>query len=167
MHADVSLFDQERAMTAVILLVDDNPADVELVREALAGSALLRRLQVVRTGEEALASMRGADDGDGARRPALVLLDLNLPGIDGLGVLTEIRRDPALAHTPVVVLTSSSAPHDVADAYRAGANCFVTKPLGLEQFLSTIRALGDFWLAVARLPDGEEKGRMRERPMRA
>jgi CheY-like chemotaxis protein len=136
-----------------ILLVDDNPADVELVREALEGSPLLWSLEEVRTGEEALARLRSRLASGHVPAAALVLLDLNLPGIDGLTVLAEVRNDPLLAHTPVVVLTTSAAPGDVLAAYRAGANCFVTKPVGLEQFLTTIRALGNFWLAVARLPD--------------
>lgn len=137
---------------SVILLVEDNPADAELTREALAESRRDNLLCVVRTGEDAVAFLRREGHHVTALRPDLVLLDLNLPGLDGCGVLAEIRRDAELRSTPVVVLSSSAAPDDVVAAYRLGANCFVTKPLDLERYLATVRAIEQYWLAVATLP---------------
>ena len=135
-----------------ILLVEDNPADVELTREALADSKLLSRLHVVRDGVEALAFLHREGDHRAAPRPDLVLLDLNLPRKDGRAVLTEIKGDPILRSIPVVVLTSSRAEQDVAKAYELNANCYVTKPVDLEQFLTIIRSIEQFWFTVARLP---------------
>jgi len=139
-----------------ILLVEDNPADAELTREALADSKLLSRLHVVRDGVEALAFLRGEGGHGGAPRPDLVLLDLNLPRKDGRAVLTEIKGDPVLRSIPVVVLTSSQAEQDVAKAYELNANCYVTKPVDLEQFLTIVRSIEQFWFTVVRLP-GESR----------
>ncbi len=135
-----------------ILLVEDNPGDAELTREALAGSKLLSRLHVVRDGVEALSFLRQEGDYAQAPRPDLVLLDLNLPRKDGRAVLKEIKADPSLRLIPVVVLTSSQAEQDVARAYELNANCYVTKPVGLEQFLTIVQSIEQFWLTVVKLP---------------
>jgi chemotaxis family two-component system response regulator Rcp1 len=138
-----------------LLLVEDNPGDVRLVREALAGTEWRVELHVATDGEAAMAWLRGprARPG-GARRPDLLLLDLNLPRRGGLEVLADIKADPALRRIPVVVLTSSAAEHDVAGAYDRFANCFVTKPLGLEEFVAAVRDIARFWLRSASLPRG-------------
>lgn len=135
-----------------ILLVEDNPGDAELTGEALADSKVLSRLHVVRDGVEALAFLRQEGDYAQAPRPDLVLLDLNLPRKDGRAVLKDIKADPALRLIPVVVLTSSQAEEDVARAYELNANCYVTKPVGLEQFLTIVKSIEQFWLTVVKLP---------------
>jgi len=135
-----------------ILLVEDNPGDVNLVREALAESPLRARLQVARDGAEALALLRREAPYAEAARPDLILLDLNLPRKSGHEVLQEIRRDPALRRIPVVVLSSSPAQSDIARSYEIGANCYIVKPFTLDRFLSTVRAIGDFWCGMAELP---------------
>ena len=131
-----------------VLLVDDSEADVRLTREALKDSKLLLDLEVVGDGELALAFLRGA----GPWRPDLVLLDLNLPRMDGRQVLAAIKADAALRIIPVVVLTTSQAEQDVLRCYELAANCYVTKPLELDQFLHVVAAIEGFWLAIVKLP---------------
>jgi CheY-like chemotaxis protein len=136
----------------VVLLVEDNPADLDLTCEALGDTMRSGGVHVVRDGLEAVAFLRRQGLHSGAPVPDLVLLDLNLPGLDGLGVLGEMKQDAALKRIPVVVLTSSSAPSDAARAYETGANCFVTKPVGLTEYLAAVGAIEHFWLGVATLP---------------
>ena len=136
-----------------ILLVEDNQADADLVVEALKETALpTHRVSVVQDGEEAMAFLRREGRYQTAPVVDLVLLDLNLPRKDGREVLAELRQDERLTHLPVVILTSSEAERDLVQAYRLHANCFITKPLDLQQFFSVIQALERFWLSVARLP---------------
>lgn len=135
-----------------ILLIEDNPADVRLTKEAFREGGCLTDLSVVEDGVEAMAFLRREGRYASAPRPDLILLDLNLPKKDGREVLAEIKSDRALARTPVIVLTSSRADRDICRAYELGANCYVTKPIDLEQFLQVVRAVQDFWLAVAELP---------------
>lgn len=135
-----------------ILLVEDNAADAELTREALTSTDDGTRLHVVRDGIDALAFLRRLPPHQSAPRPALILLDLNLPRMDGRAVLTEIKCDPALRGIPVVVLTSSAAEQDVLGAYELNANCYVTKPLNLDDFLGVVRAVREFWVTTAVLP---------------
>lgn len=132
---------------AEVLLVEDNPGDVRLTREALASAAVPSRLVVVTDGDQALVYLRGKD-----ARPDLILLDLNLPKMDGGDVLAAIKADAGLRSIPVVVFTSSEAPRDVARVYDLHANCCVTKPLELDSFVEAVRAVAEFWLARARLP---------------
>ncbi len=129
-----------------ILVVEDNPADVRLLEEAAREAELKADLTTAADGERALAHMRNGG------RPDLVLLDLNLPRKNGLEVLEEMRADPDLACVPVIMLTTSSAEHDVVACYSRGANCFVVKPLELDAFMDLIGAIRRFWLGVARLP---------------
>ena len=131
-----------------ILLVEDNAADVRLTQEALREGKVRNNLQVARDGEEALAILRRP----GATRPDLVLLDLNLPRKDGREVLKEIKDDPDLQTIPVVVLTTSSAEADIVKSYRLHANCYITKPVDLDQFVTVVKSIDDFWLTVVRLP---------------
>lgn len=135
-----------------LLLVDDNPADVDLMCEALGDGDAVPEVRVARSGGEALQLLRRAADGE-LEPPAFLLLDLNLPGIDGHSVLCAMRADAQLCHVPVVVFSSSSAPQDVLEAYRAGANCYLTKPLSLVQYRQAVRSLERFWLDVATLPE--------------
>ena len=135
-----------------ILLVEDNPGDVELTREALRDTKLHMRLSVASDGVEALAFLRRTGAHADAPRPDLILLDLNLPRKDGRGVLAEVKQDPSLANIPVVVLTSSQAEADIARAYELHANCYVTKPVDLEQFVKIVQSIEQFWFTVVKLP---------------
>lgn len=138
---------------ATILLVEDGAADAHLVCIALAGLPGVGWLHVARTGEEALRFLSGGGAPRRTPPPDLVLLDLNLPGIDGWVVLARIRADRRLLDLPVIVLTSSANPIEAHRAYEAGANGYVTKPLDLEAYLSTLRSLVQYWLAILRRPD--------------
>ncbi|HEX5910971.1 MAG TPA: response regulator [Thermoleophilaceae bacterium] len=130
-----------------VLLVEDNEADVVLLREALREGGVDLDLTVAPDGEQAMAGLR-----NGGGLPDLVLLDLNLPRKDGREVLSEMKADPALAGVPVIVLTTSQSPGDVAFAYRNHANAYVRKPNGLDQLIEVTRAIRDFWVAAATLP---------------
>jgi CheY-like chemotaxis protein len=141
-----------RTRRPVILLVEDDAGDADLTREALAGGRYDSELHIVRDASAALAFMRREGQYGDAPVPDLILLDLNLPGLDGGAVLETMKHDPQLQWIPVVVLSSSSAPSDVHHAYARYANCYVTKPVGLEQFLTTVRAIEHFWIGVATLP---------------
>jgi chemotaxis family two-component system response regulator Rcp1 len=133
-----------------VLLVEDNPGDVRLVKEVLTEADEPVELHVAVDGESALAWLQAA--GSAGRPPHLLLLDLNLPRKGGLEVLDELKADPQLRRIPVVVLTSSAADHDVRGAYDRYANCFVTKPLGLDDFVAAVREIAEFWLRAAELP---------------
>lgn len=135
-----------------ILLVEDNPGDVLLTREGLRSGKVLNNLTVISDGEEALAFLRREGKHANAQRPDLILLDLNLPGRDGREVLEEIRRDPALTHIPVVILTTSAAQQDILKTYELHANCYITKPVDLDGFTEVIRCVEGFWLSIVKLP---------------
>jgi two-component system, chemotaxis family, response regulator Rcp1 len=135
-----------------ILLVEDNPGDVRLAVEVLREAKVRNQLYVVEDGVEAMSLLRREGQYAGMPRPDLILLDLNLPRKDGREVLAEIKQDADLKRIPVVILTSSAAEQDVLHAYDLYANCYITKPLALEEFLRVIRAIEDFWLAVVKLP---------------
>ncbi len=138
-----------------ILMVDDNPADVDLTREALDGSKRPYRLTSVPDGEEAICFLAHKGAYARAATPDLLLLDLNLPRIDGRHVLAEIKKDPKLSRIPVVVFTTSRALSDVLHSYELGANCYVRKPGTWPEFLATVRGVADFWLGRAILPQKE------------
>ena len=135
-----------------ILLVEDNPGDARLTIEAMRDAKVNNRIHVVEDGVEALAFLRREGRYSEAPRPDLVLLDLNLPRKDGREVLAEVKADPALRRIPVVVLTTSRAEEDVLRAYDLHANCYVTKPVDLEQFMKVIRFIDEFWVSVVTLP---------------
>jgi chemotaxis family two-component system response regulator Rcp1 len=135
-----------------VLLVEDNPGDVRLTREALKEASTRTRLSVVQDGAEALEFLRREGRHAEAPRPDVVLLDLNLPRRDGREVLGELKGDPALLTIPVVILTSSDADRDVAAAYALHANCYVTKPTDLDEYISVLRAIEQFWFGVVQLP---------------
>jgi CheY-like chemotaxis protein len=135
-----------------ILLVEDDPGDVLMTREALEDSKVINHLHVVDNGEEAVAFLRQEGDHAGSPRPDLVLLDLNLPRLDGRDVLAQVKADPDLRRIPVVVLTTSEAEEDVLRSYDLHANAYVTKPVDFEQFAKVIRQVDDFFISVVRLP---------------
>jgi two-component system, chemotaxis family, response regulator Rcp1 len=135
-----------------ILLVEDSPGDIWLTREALMQGPVPKNISVVNNGEQALDFVRKRGQFASAARPDLVLLDLNLPRRDGLEVLREIKSDAELSAITVIVLTTSEAPPDVNSAYDLNANCYVVKPVDLEEFTVTIRGIEDFWMNVASLP---------------
>ena len=142
-----------------ILLVEDNPGDVRLTREALKESKLLNNLRVVEDRVEAMAYLRRERAYADAVRPDMILLDLNLPKKDGREVLEEIKGDPALRSIPVVVLTTSTAEQDVLKAYDLHANCYVTKPVDLEQFIILVQSIEEFWLTIVTLVGLEKTDR--------
>jgi chemotaxis family two-component system response regulator Rcp1 len=135
-----------------ILLVEDNPGDVRLTIEALRDSKVRNSLRVARDGVEALAYLRREGPFASAVRPDLILLDLNLPRKDGRQVLSEIKSDLNLRTIPVVILTTSRAEQDVVRSYELQANCYITKPVDLEQFMTVVKSIEDFWLAIVTLP---------------
>ena len=135
-----------------ILMVEDNPGDVRLTREAFKDGRVWNRMHVVEDGVTALDFLYRRPPFEAAPRPDIILLDLNLPRMDGREVLATIKADAWLRLIPVVVLTTSQAEEDVLRAYRLNANCYVTKPVDLEQFIRIVQAIEDFWLTVVRLP---------------
>jgi CheY-like chemotaxis protein len=135
-----------------ILLVEDNPGDVRLTLEVLRESKVCHHVSVTENGVEALAFLRRQGKHARALRPNLILLDLNLPLKDGREVLEEIKHDEELKRIPVVVLTTSQAEEDIHRAYDLHANCYICKPVDLEQFLTAVRSIQDFWFAIAKLP---------------
>ena len=138
-----------------VLLVEDNPGDVRLTKEALKEGKLLNQLTVVGDGVEALSFLRKEGKYADALQPELILLDLNLPKKDGREVLAEIKADPKLRRIPVVVLTTSSAEEDILKIYDLHANCYITKPVDLEQFMGVVKSIEDFWVSVVKLPSHE------------
>jgi CheY-like chemotaxis protein len=143
---------QDALRAIEILMVEDNPGDVRLTREALKGGKVLNQLHVVEDGVAALDFLYRRPPHQNAPRPDLILLDLNLPKMDGREVLARIKSDDTLKIIPVVVLTTSQAEEDVLRAYRLSANCYVTKPVDLHQFNRIVQAVEEFWLSVVRLP---------------
>lgn len=135
-----------------ILLVEDNPGDIRLTKEALKEAKVGNQLSVVEDGVEAMAFLRRQGEYADAQRPDLILLDLNLPKKDGREVLEEIKQDPELKRIPVVVLTTSRAEEDILRSYNLHANCYVTKPVDLDQFITIVKSIEDFWLTIVRLP---------------
>jgi CheY-like chemotaxis protein len=144
-----------------ILLVEDNPGDADLTREGLAGARVCYDLHVVEDGEEAMHFLRREGSHQGKPRPDLILLDLKLPRKDGREVLQEIKNDPELRAIPVVILTSSQNSKDISRSYESHANCYVSKPSKLREYLQTIRSIIEYWSLSATLPsrasfDGQE-----------
>jgi CheY-like chemotaxis protein len=135
-----------------VLLVEDDPGDELMTREAFEENRIGNRLHVARDGEEALDFLHQRGDHAQAPRVDLILLDLNLPKYDGRQILEHIRSDPELTHTPVVILTTSSAEEDIMSSYKLHANAFVTKPVDVNRFIAAVRQIDDFFLTVVRLP---------------
>ena len=137
---------------AIILLVEDNPADIRLMLEILKEGDIPSDFHVVTDGEEAMDFLRKRDGHDQAPRPDIIFLDLNLPKKDGREVLKEVKEDPELRRIPVIVMTTSGAKEDIDTAYDHHANCFITKPVDLQDFMKVAETLKHFWLAMAQLP---------------
>jgi CheY-like chemotaxis protein len=135
-----------------VLLVEDDPGDVLMTREALAENKLANHLHVVNDGEAALEFLHQRGQFVGAPTPDLVLLDLNLPRVDGRQVLAEVKADPLLRQIPVVVLTTSEAEEDVLRSYELHANAYVTKPVDFDRFIEIVRKIDEFFVTVVRLP---------------
>lgn len=142
-----------------ILLVEDNPGDVRLILEAFREGKVANIMRVATDGEEALAILRREGPHATAKRPDIIMLDLNLPKKDGREVLAEIKMDPNLKRIPVMILTSSKAEEDIVKSYNLYANCYITKPVGLDQFIQVARTIEDFWLTIVKLPPNEENER--------
>jgi two-component system, chemotaxis family, response regulator Rcp1 len=140
-----------------ILLVEDNPGDVRLVKEVMKDAKVANSLHIAEDGEEAMAILRREGKYIGSVRPDLILLDLNLPGKDGREVLKEIKTDENLRLIPVVVLTTSSAEEDIVKSYSDYANSYITKPINLNQFISVVKSIENFWLTIVKLPNGTNK----------
>lgn len=143
---------QDDARAVEILLVEDNPGDARLTIEAMRAAKLRNRMHVVEDGVEAMQFLRRLGPFGAVPRPDLVLLDLNLPKMDGREVLAELKADPDLKRIPVVVLTTSESEEDVLRAYNLHANCYVTKPVDFDQFMSVVRQIDSFWIKVVTLP---------------
>lgn len=144
---------EKQTLTAIdILLVEDNEGDVRLTREALNLTKFYNKLHVVEDGEEAMAFLRKEGKFANAPCPDIILLDLNLPKKDGREVLTEIKTDDNLKRIPVVILTSSKAEEDIFKAYNLHANCYVTKPMDVNQFMHIVKTIDEFWLSIVKLP---------------
>lgn len=135
-----------------ILLVEDNPGDIRLTQEALREGKIYHNLQVARDGEEALAMLRRQGEHAALPLPDIIFLDLNLPKVDGRDVLARIKDDEELKMIPVVVLTSSEAETDILKVYNLHANCYVTKPVDLDQFMTVVKAIESFWLTIVKMP---------------
>jgi CheY-like chemotaxis protein len=137
-----------------ILLVEDSPHDARLTIEALRDGKLRHNVRHVEEGQEAMAILRREGKEAASPRPDLILLDLNLPGMDGREVLQEIKEDLNLKRIPVVVMSTSRAERDILQAYNLHANCYVTKPIDIEQFIGVVKKIEDFWLTVVKLSAG-------------
>ena len=135
-----------------VLLVEDNTGDVRLTLEAMKEGKVINNLSIASDGVEAMAFLRKEGRYKDAARPDIILLDLNLPKKDGREVLAEIKADPSLRLIPVVVLTTSQAEEDILRTYNLHANCYVTKPVDLEQFINVVKSINDFWFSVVKLP---------------
>ena len=135
-----------------VLLVEDNPGDAELTRETLESGKLHVEISVVIDGAQAIDYLLRRAGYESVATPDLILLDLNLPKVDGRQVLQELRKHESLRRVPVVILTSSDAEQDVVKSYELGANCYVSKPVGLAEFQAIVRSVEDFWFTVVKLP---------------
>jgi CheY-like chemotaxis protein len=137
-----------------VLLVEDDPGDELITREALEANKIKNTLHVAHDGEEGLDFLYKRGQHTGAPRPDLILLDLNLPKYDGRQLLERVKSDPDLCHIPIVVLTTSSAEEDVLRSYKLHANAYVTKPVDVDQFMSAVKQIEEFFVQVVRLPQG-------------
>ena len=135
-----------------VLLIEDDPGDIVITREAFKNHKIRNTLRVARDGQEGLDYLYQRGAYQGAPRPDLILLDLNLPKYDGHQLLEKIKSDPEMCHIPVIVLTTSAAEEDILRSYRLHANAYVTKPVGFEQFMHVIREIDEFFVQVVRLP---------------
>lgn len=138
-----------------ILLIEDNPGDVRLTIEALKESKIINNLEVVEDGIEALSFLKKEGIYKDKPRPDLIILDLNLPKKDGREVLGEIKSEDSLKQIPIVILTTSEAEEDIIKSYELHANCYITKPVNMEQFIKVVKSVGEFWFSIVMLPPGD------------
>ncbi|MEW5743943.1 MAG: response regulator [Nitrospirota bacterium] len=146
----------DNARMIEVLLVEDNPGDVRLMQEALKEAKVVNHLTIATDGEEAMSFLRREGRFSSAPQPDVILLDLNLPKKDGREVLSEIKEDPALKHIPVVVVTTSKAEEDILRSYNLHANCYITKPVDLDQFIKVVKSIENFWFSIVKLPPKEQ-----------
>ncbi len=147
---------QKQKMKPVdILIVEDNPGDARLIKEVINGNKIQCQLHLVKDGVEAMNFLNRKEEFTGSPRPDLIFLDLNLPKKDGREVLAEIKTDDNLKQIPVVVMTTSQAEEDILKSYSLHANCYVTKPLDLDQFVNVVKSIEDFWFSLVKLPTKE------------
>src|ERR1700755_554672 len=135
-----------------ILLVDDNEGDILLTREALDDARIINKISIAYDGVEAISFLRKDPPYRGTDMPDLILLDINLPKMDGTEVLSIIKNDPELKRIPVIMLTTSSAEKDILASYDNHANCYITKPVDLDRFMDVVRTIEDFWISIVKLP---------------
>lgn len=140
-----------------ILLIEDNPGDIDLAREALGMGKLHNALHVVQDGVAAIDFLKKTGKYAASPRPDLIILDLNLPKKDGRQVLAEIKEDEDLKRIPVVILTTSRSEEDILKTYNLHANCYITKPIDMKQFLHVVQSIEEFWLSIVVLPNGTRK----------
>ena len=145
-------------MSIQVLLVEDSPGDVRLTEEAFGDANPSIKLHVASDGVEAMAFLRHEEPHLHAPRPDLILLDLNLPKMDGREVLAHIKEDSSLKTIPTVILTTSDAEADIVKSYELQANCYLTKPVQLDAFEGLVKSINDFWLTKAKLPQREQNG---------
>jgi CheY-like chemotaxis protein len=145
-------FAEDESVPIQVLLVEDNPGDARLTKEAFHAAAETMRLHIVADGVEAMAFLRNEGDHIHAPRPDLILLDLNLPKMDGREVLAKIKEDDSLRLIPTVILTTSNSDEDILKSYQLQANCYLSKPVQLEAFDDLVRSINDFWLTKVKLP---------------
>jgi len=146
------LLKNEKGNPIQILLVEDNPGDVRLTQEVLKEGKVHNKLSVVENGVQAISFLKKEDGYKDALTPDLILLDLNMPKKDGREVLLDIKKDKDLKKIPVIVLTTSQAEEDILKVYNLNANCFISKPVDLEQFINVVKSIEDFWLSIVKLP---------------
>lgn len=139
-----------------ILLVEDNEDDIILTREAFEENRLANKLNVVQTGDEALKYLRHQAPYEQARKPSIILLDINLPGISGIEVLQQIKNEEQLRDIPVAILTTSKLEQDIVRSYQLHANCYINKPVNLDNFLEAIKIFGEFWFSIVTLPNDNQ-----------
>ncbi len=137
---------------AEILVIEDNLGDIELIRLAMESSKILNTLHSVRDGKDGLDFLYRRGDHQDAPVPDLILLDWNLPLVNGAEVLKQIKKDEQLNSIPIIILTTSSNEADIQTAYRLGANCYITKPIDVDEFLAAVKSINDFWVSIVKLP---------------
>ncbi len=142
--------EKEKVGLVQILLIEDNPGDIRLIKESLKENKFLAELVVISNGEEAMQYLRKEGEFTNIDLPDLILLDLNLPKKDGREILSEIKHDEKLKTIPVIILTSSSEESDILKSYQNYANCFISKPVDLDNFIKVIRSIEDFWLTIVK-----------------
>ncbi len=143
---------QDGGRAIQILLVEDSEGDIRLTQEGLKEAKLRNELSVCKDGLDAIAFLRKQGKYETANRPDLILLDLNMPRMGGLEFLNEVKADDSISTIPVVILTTSNADSDILESYKNNANCFITKPVDFDQFLTVVQSIGDFWLTIVKYP---------------